>query len=392
MNYYNDNDPFCCKWLAELMNEGLIPDGYIDNRSIKDVRPSELEGYDQHHFFAGIAGWPRALELAGWNSARPVWSASLPCQPPSCAGQQRGHEDERHLWPVFFDLVEVCRPAIIIGEQVASKDGREWFAGISTDLETLEYSVAAADLPAAGVASPHKRNRLFWVANAPRPKGTRQRQQRIDVSGKTSIDLGITSGSGLQGHEQKELCRARRWEKGRTVAEPGSPTNQLADSESDNRGSGKRGTQTGVRQDGIGRRGSAGGGFWSNSALIPCADGKWRRVPSRMEDTNGDGSWNIGTHFKQSRRQNYTNDTESGSFNSDRQEIKFEIEPALFPMVTRLSDTMGDSWHDGIVQALTCFPLSESIPGRVGLLKGSGNSIVPQVAAEFIAAVMEIVE
>jgi hypothetical protein len=36
--YYNDNDPACCAWLAELMKEGLISHGRIDNRSIADVK------------------------------------------------------------------------------------------------------------------------------------------------------------------------------------------------------------------------------------------------------------------------------------------------------------------------------------------------------------------
>jgi DNA (cytosine-5)-methyltransferase 1 len=36
------------------------------------------------------------------------------------------------------------------------------------------------------------------------------------------------------------------------------------------------------------------------------------------------------------------------------------------------------------------FPLAHGVPGRVGLLRGYGNAIVPQVAAEFIQALMSI--
>jgi hypothetical protein len=61
-------------------------------------------------------------------------------------------------------------------------------------------------------------------------------------------------------------------------------------------------------------------------------------------------------------------------------------------VVDGLRDKMGDSWHDGILEALNCFPLSESIPGRTNLLKGAGNSIVPQVAAEFLMAVSEAID
>jgi DNA (cytosine-5)-methyltransferase 1 len=35
------------------------------------------------------------------------------------------------------------------------------------------------------------------------------------------------------------------------------------------------------------------------------------------------------------------------------------------------------------------FPLADGISGRVGLLRGYGNAIVPQLAAEFINAAEE---
>src|SRR5882672_7856682 len=42
------------------------------------------------NFFAGIAGWPLVLRLAGWPDDRPVWTASLPCQPFSLAESREG--------------------------------------------------------------------------------------------------------------------------------------------------------------------------------------------------------------------------------------------------------------------------------------------------------------
>lgn len=164
--YYNENDPHAAQWLRNLIAAGHIAPGDVDDRSIKDVRPDDLAGYTQCHFFAGIGGWSYALRLAGWPDSEPVWTGSCPCQPLSSAGHRKGHADERHLWPAFHGLISECKPAIIFGEQVASADGREWLAGIRADLEALGYACGAADLCAAGARSPQVRQRLYWLADA----------------------------------------------------------------------------------------------------------------------------------------------------------------------------------------------------------------------------------
>src|SRR6185369_15459542 len=138
--YYNEIDPYAAQWLRNLIAANLIAPGDVDERSIVDVRPAELAGYTQCHFFAGIGGWSYALRLAGWADDRPVWTGSCPCQPLSSAGKRKGHADERHLWPAFHRLIAECRPATVFGEQVASKDGREWFSAVRADLEGSGYA------------------------------------------------------------------------------------------------------------------------------------------------------------------------------------------------------------------------------------------------------------
>jgi len=54
--YYNENDPKIAAWLRELITAGLIAPGDVDERSICDVQGSDLQGYTQCHFFAGIGG------------------------------------------------------------------------------------------------------------------------------------------------------------------------------------------------------------------------------------------------------------------------------------------------------------------------------------------------
>lgn len=176
LNYLNEFDPVASAWLRELRDAGLIPPCDIDTRSIEDVKPNDLRGYTQCHFFAGISGWPLALQLAGWPADRPIWTGSCPCQPFSAAGKGDGFADERHLWPAWYWLIEQCRPAVVVGEQVASAAVGPWIDLVLTDLEALGYASGAYAGPAAGVGAKHVRQRSYWAALA-HPVGYEQPRQ-----------------------------------------------------------------------------------------------------------------------------------------------------------------------------------------------------------------------
>ena len=164
--YYNENDPYAAQWLRTLISAGHIADGDVDERSIIDVRPDDLAGYNQCHFFAGIGGWSYALRIAGWPDDRPVWTGSCPCQPFSSAGKGAAADDERHLWPQWFSLIRECRPATIFGEQVEAAIGWGWLDVVFADLEAQGYACGTAVLPACSVGAPHIRQRLWFVAVA----------------------------------------------------------------------------------------------------------------------------------------------------------------------------------------------------------------------------------
>lgn len=180
--YYNDSEPFVAAWLRNLIAAGHLPAGDVDERPIQEVRPDDVKGYTQAHFFAGIGGWPYALQLAGWGD-RPVWTGSCPCQPFSAAGKRGSHADDRHLWPAWFDLIRQCRPVTVFGEQVSSAAGLGWLDAVALDLETLDYAVGACVLGAHSVGAPHHRQRLWYVADA---TGT----------GRCGVDEGPEGGNG----------------------------------------------------------------------------------------------------------------------------------------------------------------------------------------------------
>lgn len=290
--YYNEIDPYCCQWLQNLMDAGHLSYGWIDSRPIQEVHPDELEAFTQCHFFAGIGGWPLALRMVGWGD-EPVWTGSCPCQPFSVAGKRKGTADERHLWPFFANLIGERMPPVIFGEQVASKDGRIWLTGVRTDLEKVGYAIGAADLCAASVSAPHIRQRLYWVANSQRRPTERQRfnlartqrntqektQERQwiwnDVGTSKSIsELAISNGR-QQGNG--DIQRSREYGQ-----QPENGGIMWMDDTADSRRTRERqresanATRDNTRLQESSRRSTFD--FWSEFELIPCLDGKTRRI------------------------------------------------------------------------------------------------------------------
>jgi DNA (cytosine-5)-methyltransferase 1 len=168
--YYNEIDHYAAQWLRNLIAGGHIAPGVVDARDIRQVLPSEISGYTQCHFFAGIAGWSLALRLAGWPDDRPVWTGSCPCQPFSVAHtSHRGAEgqgDERDLWPSMFRLIKECQPPVVFGEQVPNAIAWGWWDRAALDLEAEAYACAALVLRADAYGAPHQRKRLYWLAHA----------------------------------------------------------------------------------------------------------------------------------------------------------------------------------------------------------------------------------
>lgn len=163
--YYNEWNAFAAQALRNLIDAGHIPAGDVDERSIVDVAPSDLAGYTQCHFFAGIGGWSLAARLAGWPDDRELWTGSCPCQPYSIAGLGRGNDDPRDLWPHQYRLIKARRPVVWFGEQVKDAIRYGWADRLFDDLEAEDYACWQGVLPASAVGAPSERKRLWVVAD-----------------------------------------------------------------------------------------------------------------------------------------------------------------------------------------------------------------------------------
>lgn len=100
-----------------------------------------------------------------------VITAGFPCQPFSVAGQQRGEQDERFLWPEILRVVAANRPRVVFLENVPglrTNDGGRTFKRVLRELAEIGYDAQWHHLWAKDVGAPHPRERLFIVAHTER--------------------------------------------------------------------------------------------------------------------------------------------------------------------------------------------------------------------------------
>lgn len=134
----------------------------------------------------------KETDFTPWRGKIDVLTGGFPCQPFSVAGQRKGQEDDRYLWPEMLRAIREIRPSWIIGENVGGiismvqpgcETEMEYQADLfeETDKETIleqeyvvetvcrdleqeGYSVQPIVIPACAVGAPHRRDRIFFIA------------------------------------------------------------------------------------------------------------------------------------------------------------------------------------------------------------------------------------
>ena len=328
--YYNEFDKKKAHALKRLIVEGHITRGDIDDRPIQEVTADDVKGYTRSHFFAGIGLWELALQYAGWPADRPVWTGSCPCQPFSTAGEQKGKQDERHLWPEWLRLIRESRPATIFGEQVASSIAKGWLDDVYQGLESEGYAIGSAVLPACSVGAPHKRDRLWFVANS----------ESQFSNGRLSRDS----------HEEPREEGGQR----KVGAEDNSPCN-VANSRCEPEGNKVDGLSAEWQHSSEAKQWTTEGNRLTDSSCCDVADTKCERPQGYREYES--------EHGTQGRQVQAGHHWESGVWIQCPDGKQRLVEPSI-PL------------------------LANGYTARVPVLHSIGDGIVPQVAGEFIMASM----
>lgn len=94
-----------------------------------------------------------------------IVSGGFPCQPFSLAGERRGHEDTRYLWPQMLRIITEARPRWVVGENVTGIIDLA-LDDVLASLEAKGYETQAIVFPACAVGAQHNRQRVFIIAYA----------------------------------------------------------------------------------------------------------------------------------------------------------------------------------------------------------------------------------
>lgn len=288
-----------------------------------------------------------------------VISGGFPCQPFSVAGNQKGKEDERYLWPEMLRVIGELTPRWVIGEnvpgilQIAAAD-------VVKDLERIGYNVAVFNFEAAAVGARHRRERVFFVANsafvdsdARRPKSTGQQRK-----------TGVTDGGGT-----------------------------LADTDNAGNGASRSGDNGNRQTSDKGRREQSFGRISGCCKTLANANGRRfrKREPEAKQDIRTSCG---GESIPNSDLSGLERSEKTGNAYCSRK-IKNEQPSGFCRESTRRRLT--ESRLGGVVDGISDWIHEPNIPrvatgvkNRVDRLKCLGNAVVPQQAYPIFKAIAEL--
>jgi DNA (cytosine-5)-methyltransferase 1 len=153
--------------------------------------------------------WPN-LKTFPWSDFRDrvdILTGGYPCQPFSAAGQRKGKQDPRHLWPWIADGIRLLRPRICFFENVEGHISLG-LSDVIEDLAGMGYRTTWGIFSASEVGAPHQRKRVFILAVASSLGGasglsgpfTGHEGQPGESDDGGGQDVGNAISQGPQGH------------------------------------------------------------------------------------------------------------------------------------------------------------------------------------------------
>jgi DNA (cytosine-5)-methyltransferase 1 len=124
----------------------------------------------KHHFLnTELHADIKTTDFTKYRDTIDIISGGFPCQPFSVAGKRRGTEDDRFLWEEMFRTIREITPSWVVAENVyglLTQQNGLVFKRVCADLESEGYEVQPFVIPACAVNAPHRRDRVWIVANA----------------------------------------------------------------------------------------------------------------------------------------------------------------------------------------------------------------------------------
>lgn len=215
-----DNNKFCQKVLKKHWPDVPIVEDVNDIEKIKQIiADTEFQRlpYGEYQYRARPE---KGLSQRGYGL---LLTAGFPCQPFSNAGRKRGANDDRYLWPQTFAVIEAIKPDWIILENVAgllgmvfpdneiemanqaSLFGNEDEAitdyntitgRIDADLKQAGYETVWLVIPACSLSAPHRRDRVWIVADTTKSRTGEQIREIGNKGGGTRKDRGKSLRQG----------------------------------------------------------------------------------------------------------------------------------------------------------------------------------------------------
>ncbi len=308
-----------------------------------------------------------------------ILTAGYPCQPFSQAGQRRGSEDDRHIWPYIFSIVQRKRPSWCVFENVYGHVSMG-LDQVLSDLEGESYAARPFVVPACAVDAPHRRDRLWIIC---RNVGN----TKHDGSSTATIKGSVREASK---HNSQRQNKAKQSERA-----------------SQSRDSGGLGESTRARN--VGNTENERYKQWSDVEREGAKDKQEQRLGVRSEpsgssedvaDTQSLFS-NVGReHTEQSKRQVSKLGERGGKINvadTDSKRLQGQWREHEFVSEREAEHSVGSSGEE--VRAREYWKsepsvgrVAHGVRDRIHRLKGLGNAIVPQIAMRIGQTIKQIEE